>query len=444
MSLAAPPHRTGTGRLTRVTLAGPRHRIDLVLPSDEPIGLLLPEIVAMVGYTGTDASRGYQLSTVDGNALDPEASLHRAEIPDGALLRVDPLVEAPPAATVHDVTDEVVDDLARRPGRWNTAARTWAATVVCAAATVAAAVLATPEVPWVLILAAGLAVALAGVVVAVLGARPAGVAVFLAGMTTTVGAVGVGVADGPQRWALWTLVAAWTVVGLGTVTGHQRAGALGGGTVMAYLLAATGMLVLGVPADRIAAVMVVVSVGVLGLLPRAAMVTSGLTRLDDRRAGDEPVSRLSAAAAVDAAHRGLALSCIATAVSAALAGLVLVGAGTGWTVMLAALTAVALASRLRAFPLTVEVLSLIAAVAAIGAGLLWAWGRHAPNLWWGPVLAASGVAGLAVLLLVYQPPPHVRARARQYADRIEAVAVVALIPVAVGVFQVYPRLLDTF
>lgn len=444
MSLAAPRRRTGTGRLTRVTLAGPLRRVDLVLPSDEPIGLLLPEIVTMVGHTGTEVSRGYQLSTLDGNALDPDASLHRAEIADGALLRVDPLVEAPPAATVHDITDEVVDDLARRPGRWNAAARTWTATVACAAAAVAAAVLATPEVPWVLILAAGLTVAPAGVLVAVLGARQAGLAVFLAGMTITAGAVGAGVAGGPQRWALWTLVAAWTVVGVGAVTGHQRAGALGGGTVMAYLLASTGMLVAGLPPARTAAVMAIVSVGVLGLLPRAAMVTSGLTRLDDRRSDAQPVTRSSAQAAVDAAHRGLALSCIATAICAAVAGIVLVGAGTGWTVLLAALTGAALALRLRAFPLTVEVLCLMAAVAAIGAALLWRWARHAPGLWWGPVAAASAVAALAVLLLVYQPPPHLRAQARQHADRLEAVAVMALIPVAVGVFQVYPRLLGTF
>lgn len=444
MSVAIPRQRAGTGRLTRVTLAGPRRRIDIVLPSDEPVGLLLPDIVTMVGHPAAEASHGYQLSTVDGNALDPDASLHAAKVPDGALLRVDALVEAPPAATVHDVTDEVVDDLARRPGRWSATARAWTATVVCAGAAVFAAVLAAPRVPWVLILAAGLVLAATGVLAGVLGIRRAGVAVLLAGAATTAGAVGVGVADGPQRWALWTLVTAWTVLAVGAVTGHHRAGALGGGTVMAYLLVSTAMLVLGVPADRLAAVMAIVSVGVLGVLPRAALVSSGLTRLDDRRSNDEPVTRSSAESAVDAAHRGLALSCVATAIAAGIAGLVLIEAGTTWSVLLAALTAVTLSLRLRAFPLTVEVLSLVAAVAAIGAGLLWAWARAAPQLWWAPVVAASAVVALAVVLLVYHPPAHLRARARQYADRAEAVAVMALIPVAVGVFQVYPRLLDTF
>ena len=54
------------------------------------------------------------------------------------------------------------------------------------------------------------------------------------------------------------------------------------------------------------------------------------------------------------------------------------------------------------------------------------------------------VAALGLATLSYQPPPHVRARLRQDADRLEGLAVVALIPIAVGVFDVYPRLLGSF
>jgi hypothetical protein len=45
---------------------------------------------------------------------------------------------------------------------------------------------------------------------------------------------------------------------------------------------------------------------------------------------------------------------------------------------------------------------------------------------------------------LHRPRPHVRARARQLADRLEGLVVVAAVPVAVGVFGVYERLLDTF
>jgi hypothetical protein len=48
------------------------------------------------------------------------------------------------------------------------------------------------------------------------------------------------------------------------------------------------------------------------------------------------------------------------------------------------------------------------------------------------------------VMLGYQPQPHVQARGRLIADRLEGVAVVALIPVAVGAFGVFSSLLATF
>ena len=112
--------RTGrSGHLSRVTLAGPRRRIDLVLPADEPIGLLLPEVVGLVGHRRwmTPAVTRSAPSTAPCSIRSQPAGGRR---PDGAMLRVDSIVEAPPAAIVHDVSDEVADDLARRRGRWGT------------------------------------------------------------------------------------------------------------------------------------------------------------------------------------------------------------------------------------------------------------------------------------------------------------------------------------
>jgi hypothetical protein len=100
--------------------------------------------------------------------------------------------------------------------------------------------------------------------------------------------------------------------------------------------------------------------------------------------------------------------------------------------------------RTRAFPLVVEVVALVAAGLVVTWQLLLSWYRAEPGQWWGPVAVALGVAALALVVLAYQPPSHVRARLRQNADRFEALAVVALVPVAVGVFGVYPRLLETF
>src|SRR5262245_41285797 len=90
-AMTAPPARApATGRLPRVTLVGPRRRADLVLPSDEPIGMLLPEIVTMVGLGPAGDPRGYQVSTLDGQVLEPIVNLRAAGVADGAVLRVDP------------------------------------------------------------------------------------------------------------------------------------------------------------------------------------------------------------------------------------------------------------------------------------------------------------------------------------------------------------------
>ena len=71
---------------------------------------------------------------------------------------------------------------------------------------------------------------------------------------------------------------------------------------------------------RLGAVMAVFSVVLLGLLPRLALMASGLTALDDRRSGGVSVSRHQVGNALAATHRGLALATTVTAVSAASAG----------------------------------------------------------------------------------------------------------------------------
>jgi len=441
---APAPRAPATGRLTRVTLVGPRRRADLVLPSDEPIGVLLPEIVMMVGLGPAGDPRGYQVSRLDGQVLEPIVNLRAAGVADGAVLRVDPLTEAPPAAILHDVSDELADDLSRRSGRWDGRARYWTATVAVTAAALLAAWPATGQLPPAALIAIGLLGLLAGAGAALAGQRAVGVATLLAGAAIAMVAVPSLASGWPQRWALWTLAVAVTVLALGIVTGNQRAGALGAGSLLGWLAAWTGLPALGLTVAHTAAIIAVCAVGALGLLPRLAVMASGLTRLDDRQANDEPVTRVSAESAVDTAHRGLAMACLATAASGALAGWLLAQQHTGWTVALGCLLGFALLLRLRAFPLTVEVAALVAAALVVLAGLLYGLIQADPALWWVATVVMSAVAAAGLVVLGYQPPPHVRARSRQLADRLEGLAVVALVPVAVGVFGVYSKLLATF
>lgn len=55
---------------------------------------------------------------------------------------------------------------------------------------------------------------------------------------------------------------------------------------------------------RLGAVLALFSVVSLGMLPRLALMASGLTALDDRRAGGTSVSRHHVHNALAAAHRG--------------------------------------------------------------------------------------------------------------------------------------------
>ncbi|GHE82425.1 hypothetical protein GCM10018789_07660 [Streptomyces werraensis] len=100
--------------LSRVTLVGERRRVDMVLPAREPVGILLPEMMRLLdGHVkGRPASR--HLVTVDGSALDHDSTLESAGVRDGAVLRLARAEDAPPAPVVHDLSDEVAQDLGHR------------------------------------------------------------------------------------------------------------------------------------------------------------------------------------------------------------------------------------------------------------------------------------------------------------------------------------------
>ncbi|MEU9111994.1 secretion protein snm4 [Streptomyces sp. NPDC048483] len=216
----------------------------------------------------------------------------------------------------------------------------------------------------------------------------------------------------------------------------------GGLTGAAALALAVGVWELGLalttPA-RTGVALGFVSVLVLGYLPRYALTAAGLNRLDDRRSGGTPVSRHQVAAALGATHRGLALATVATAASAGAAGVLAVDTPGLWTVLAALLLCVVLLSRARAYPLAAEVVALLVAGTAVCVRLvlLWADGGERAG-----ALAVLGVlAALPVAVLAVRVPELLRVGLRRWLDRVESVAVIALIPVALGAFGVYSLLL---
>lgn len=440
--------------LSRVTLVGQRRRVDVLLPSDEPIGRLLPDALRLVDDRVATQPTLRHLVTSEGEVLPHSATLASAEVPDGAVLRVVLAHDVPAAPVVHDISDEVADDLGVRRWRWTPAARQWTAVAAAPLLAAAVAVLARHSVPLprlsVVLAVLALVAALVGVVPARLGNRELGAALIVTG--GALGAVAAWTAADAHHWGGGARLAATAgavavaLLLLGVLGGLGRGGVIGAAAVAVLIGVWEITLAVehgGHTADqraRVGAVLVVVSVIVLGLLPGAALAAAGLTGLDDKRAGGTSVSRYDVGTALAATHRGLVLAAVVTAASAVGGGLLAVATHSWAGVLLAALLGVVLLSRARAYPLIAEVVALVVAalVVLVRLGALWV---DTPDA---HPAAAPAVLALAVLLplavLAVRPPEHVQVRLRRALDLCETISLVALFPLAVGVFGVYERL----
>ncbi|MGW4036511.1 type VII secretion integral membrane protein EccD [Streptomyces sp. NPDC004778] len=446
---------TSRSELSRVTLVGERRRADIVLPSDTPIGQLLPDILQLLDDRAASRPLTRQLITSDGSALPHDSTLASAGVSDGAVLRLVRTHAAPPAPVVHDVTDQVADHLDLQAWRWRPAARRVAAGASTVAFAVVAALLARREVPLdtlAVALAVATAVLLAGgALCARIGAGNRGLATALLFVSGGLGVLTAWTAadayawSGPARLAAVATAVALDLLLLGFFSPLGRGGLIGAGATA--VVTAVWEAVAAVESDpaRLGAVMAVFSVVLLGMLPRLALMASGLTALDDRRSGGISVSRHDVADALAATHRGLALATVVTAASATAAGwlLTLADPPTVWTVLLPSLVAVVLLSRARAFPLVAEVVALFAAAAVLLVRLVMLWMDQGSG-GAGPVVVLGVAALLPLLALSVEPPEHVRVRLRRSADLVESIGMVGLFPLAIGVFGVYGQLLDKF
>lgn len=431
--------------LSRVTLVGERRRVDLVLPARESLGVLLPEVLRLLGDRPGQEPLARRLMAADGSVLSPDDSLASAKVPDGAELRLVP-EHGTPAAPAPGATDEVADELRVRGWRWGARSRTWTAG---AASVLLAAIAGTAAASWYGPGAAALPLGIAAALAAALGAvragpgrRPLHTALLLLGGALGVLASWQASSPGAGRLAAVGLTVAAVLALLGVRTGPARGGLVGAAAVACAVGAwEAGLALTG--AARTGVALGALSVLVLGYLPRLALRAAGLTRLDDLRSGGAPVSRHQVATALGATHRGLATATVAVAVSAGAAGVLAALAGDGWSAAAAALLCLITLSRARAYPLAVEVLALLAAGTAVAVCLTLRWAAAAGD----PAGALAVLGVLAVLPLAALAPPlpeQVRDRLRRLLDLVESVGAVALIPVALGAFGVYSGLPHAF
>jgi hypothetical protein len=234
----------------------------------------------------------------------------------------------------------------------------------------------------------------------------------------------------------------WVVLGIGwgVGLGHQPArwGGLAGVVLAALPL---GLSHLGFSQLGAVAITGAVAVAVCGLLPRYALTASGLTGLDDQvvegrlRRRDEVVQR------VNEAYRSLTWATFAVAVPLAVTAARLLASPNLWAAGLGLVVVVVTALRTRSFPLAAEQVPLwfavlVGTLAGVVDQPLW---NSSEAAW---ILTA--LAALVVVLVVMQPAAAARAYWRRTGNLVEAVAMVALVPLLLGLFGVYSDLLGAF
>ncbi|GAA1717086.1 type VII secretion integral membrane protein EccD [Kribbella yunnanensis] len=436
---------------SRVTVIGQRRRMDAVLPADEPLGVLLPDLLRMLDEPLQQTPQRRFLTTASGVLVPPEGTLSSAQIIDGAVLRLAAEGELPPPPTVYDVTEEAVEDLKRRGTTFKPAHRRVLAGTGLVFSLIAGGISLLVAAPNAIAAAALLVLAAICAFVGIALGRSGNkvIAVPLVLVATVLLALSIG---------FWVLNAG-SSVGLTVTVGalclafgpffFAAAGLAGGGLVagatsVLFVLVWMVGVGTGLAVDHVGALAALLAVLLLGLLPRMALALSGLSGLDDKRASGQEIMRGDVQAALNAAHLGLALATVPIAVSSGVAGIMLLKAGGPWAVALALVLAFLLASRSRLYPLVQEVAVLFAAAFTVVSGCVL-------------IAAVNGQGGafiaLGLLVLVamfcafglgFAPAEHVRARLTQLLDYVEVGAIIVTVPLALGVFGVYTNLLNAF
>ncbi|MBR8740981.1 type VII secretion integral membrane protein EccD [Nocardiopsis sp. MG754419] len=437
---------------SRVTIVGEERRVDAVLPANEPVGVLMPEVLELLGDEPQNPARLRHLVTASGVVLVGESTLEEGRIEDGSVLW---LIrdEAPvPAPVVHEVPEAVSQALDDHSGRWNPAAARWSATIALAVLFLGAAWLVHGHLPGGTGLAVLAAVAVALVAIgAAIGPtwrEPLGTALAIGGAVVGVYTLwSAGAHFDWPHWALWGGAAALVsglLLLLGLTSGLGRGGLAGGGVGLALAAVWSLSRALDLTTDLVAVILTVICVIGLSLLLRVALMISGLAVLDDRRGSGEPVTRVDVLTAVARAHRSLVIATVAVAVAAAVAGLGLVTNLTPWTAGLSVVLAIVVASRSRQFPLIAQKVSLLAASLVVLIALLLAWAGEETWAVWPALGVILAVTVIPVVVLATEQPEHVRARLRGVTARFEVIAVIVMVPLAVGAFGTFERLLATF
>lgn len=439
---------------TRLTIVGRSRKAEIVVPNDETIAALIPQLMDLLEERTGSVARPLTLVRATGQQLDTALSLADQEVAAGELLRLLRVDEAPAPPEVADVTDVVAEARDDRRGLWSLKHREGVGAVAVGLVIGVAALLFTAAAADALgvlltVLLGTLAVSVllgrlrltwpaTAFAAAALGLVPA-TALALA-LTVDAGSSGQTGTDTLLLTLVFTVGLGWLAIGLTIGLGLGVQPALRASLVGVFLGALPVLLTLiGLAPLEVASIVGVAAAVICGLLPWYAMNTSGLTGIDDLVIAGKLTNRETVLATVNDAYRSLTWATVAVAVPLFGTASLLAASDEGWAIGLGAALIVVTALRTRAFPLAGQAMVLWGA--AIAAALTVAV-AHSDSGW---VLAALVlVAVLTLLVVALNPPPHTRARLRRAGNTVEMFAVIALLPVTLGIFGVYPDLLGTF
>ena len=424
---------------TRLTMIGSNRKADLVLPDDEPVGALLPQLLEVLDER-IPGGREIALTTLTGVRIELDSTLGDQGVDHGTMIHLAPLDDAPHPPEIVDITDTVATAAGRRGDHWGEVAgaasvATLSAVVAGIVSVSAQAVLGKPTDPrnyWLL-----LAAALLTVLAAVFARRSR------TGAAAAFGAAAFGIAVpllvlAPQPWTAGTRIvvlagAAWLVLGAIVGAGLNRRSALlcSGIGVLAAVLAALGDQLFW-PRILVAVVTALTGMALIGLLPGVALALSGLTRYDDRAMRGERSERRNVDHAIEEGFATLTWTVIAISFPT---GLALLATGLTPAICLVLLL------RARVLPLVPQRIALLIA------GLVPLLAMFVGSSQLSPTSRlATATALLAALLGValIRPSAVLAAKLRRAAEVAEVLLIITTIPLALGALDVYTDLLETF
>ena len=428
--------------LCRLSVQHGPHTVDLALPRETPVGLLLPSIVDLVhrGGVATDEGRQWHLSRVGQDRLDAAVSLHDNAIRDGELLLLTTVATPAPEWAKVDPWRTMIDSADSR-----SAPTQITATAVC----LSTAVLGATALVWSgvvthstghLITGGAIAAAAAIGAVAVRRAHPdRSLCVTLSAIAVVFAAAAgfLAVPAGPSTAnSLLAAAVACTISTLllrVTHCGEVCLTALATFTALTSVASACGVA-WTLPVATTGAALSALSLGILGVAARLSIAAAGLSPVVS---GDDPASETPRATAAHHTLTGLVIgSTGAAALGAALVASDRVDHGQTWPIGAVFAVVVGLVMALRArthIDMCRRISLIVGGTAAIAAGGALVVVSAPGQANWVCLLAIA--IGLSMLGGVFGAT--VNPLARRTVEAVEYLALAAVVPLACWVGGLY-------